>query len=145
MPQYFRRGDSFEDMWMLTASIPLPLFYRQKQGARVAESSWNLTGAKKDLEATKLRIASEIRDNLAMVTSAERVMDLYRTALIPKARQNVDAAIALFSSGKMNAAETLAALKAPYDYELTYWQQLVQREKAIARITALTGNMETVQ
>jgi outer membrane protein, heavy metal efflux system len=145
MPQYFRRGDSFEDMWMLTASIPLPLFYKQKQGAQVAESSWNLTGAKKDLEGTKLKIASEIRDNLAMVTASERVMDLYRNALIPKARQNVDAAIALFSSGRMDASEALAALKAPYDYELTYWQQLVQREKAIARITALTGNMEASQ
>lgn len=145
MPQYFRRGDSFEDMWMLTASIPLPIFYKQKQGAAVAESSWNLTGTKRDLEGTKLKIASEIRDSLAMVAASDRVMDLYRNALIPKARQNVSAAIALFSSGKMNASETLAALKAPYDYELTYWQQLVQREKAIARIKALTGDMETEQ
>ncbi len=36
----------------------------------------------------------------------------------------------------------LAKLKAPFDYELTAWQQQVLREKAIARIKALTGDLE---
>jgi outer membrane protein, heavy metal efflux system len=142
MPQYFRRGDSFDDMWAFTASIPLPLFYRQKQGAQVSESSWNLSAAKRELEGAKLKVASEIRDSLAMVTASDHVMDLYRNALIPKAKGNINAAIALFSSGKLGAAEALSSLKAPFDYELTLWQQQVQREKAIARIRALTGDME---
>jgi outer membrane protein, heavy metal efflux system len=142
MPQYFKRGDAFEDMWGLTASIPLPVFYRQKQGAQVSRSTWDLAGAKAELEAARLKIASDIRDNLAMVTASERVMELYRGVLIPKARQSIDAAVALFASGRMNASETLAALKAPFDYELTLWQQQVLREKAIARIKALTGDME---
>ena len=73
-----------EDMWALTASIPLPLFYKQKQGAAIAESSWNLTGARKELETSKLRIISEIRDNLAMVSSSERVMVLYPECTDPQ-------------------------------------------------------------
>jgi len=142
MPQYFRLGGGMEDMWALTASVPLPLFYKAKQGAAIAESSWNLTGAQKELEALRLRITSEIRDNLAMITSSQRVMELYRNALIPKARQNIDAALALFASGRINASQALATLKAPYDYELNLWQQQVQREKAIARIKVYTGDME---
>lgn len=141
MGQYSNRGGGFEDMWGLTASVPLPLFYRQKQGAFVAESSWNLAGAKKELEAARLKVASEIRDNLAMVRAADRVIELYATALIPKARQSVDAAIALFASGRMTASEALASLNAPFDYELLLWQQRVQREKAIARIGVLTGDL----
>jgi outer membrane protein, heavy metal efflux system len=142
MPQYFRLGGGMEDMWALTASVPLPLFYKQKQGAAITESSWNLVGAEKELEATRVKITSEIRDNLAMVTSAQRVMELYKNALIPKARQNIDAALALFASGRINASQALASLKAPYDYELSLWQQQVQREKAIARIKVYTGDME---
>jgi len=142
MPQYFRLGDGMEDMWALTASIPLPLFYKGKQGAAITESSWNLTGAQKELEAMRLRITSEIRDNFAMIASSQRIMELYRSALIPKARQNIDAALALFASGRINASQALATLKAPYDYELSLWQQQVQREKAIARIKVYTGDME---
>jgi len=142
MPQYYRLGGGMEDMWALTASIPLPLFYRGKQGAAIAESSWNLTSAQMELEAARLRITSEIRDNFAVITSSERVMELYRSALIPKARQNIDAALALFATGRINASQALATLKAPYDYELSLWQQQVQREKAIARIKVYTGDME---
>lgn len=142
MPQYFNLGNGMEDMWALTASIPLPIFYKQKQGAAIAESSWNLVSAKKELESSRFKVTSEIRDSLAMITSSERVMELYRNALIPKARQNVDAALALFASGRMNASEALATLKAPFDYELNSWQQQVQREKAIARIKVLTGDLE---
>lgn len=142
MPQYFSLGNGMEDMWALTASIPLPIFYRQKQGAAIAESSWNLAGARKGLESTRLKIESDIRDSLATITASDKVIDLYRNALIPKARQNIDAAIALFASGRMNASDALTALKAPFDYELTLWQQRMQREKAIARIRVLTENME---
>jgi len=142
MPQYFRLGGGMEDMWALTASIPLPLFYKGKQGAAIAESSWSLAGAQKELEAARLRITSEIRDNFAMIASSERVMELYHNALIPKARQNIDAALALFSTGRINASQALATLKAPYDYELGLWQQQIGREKAIARITVYTGDME---
>ena len=142
MPQYSRLGGGMEDMWALTASVPLPIFYKTKQGAAVTESSWNLAGAEQELQAARLRIASEVRDNFAMATSAGRIMELYKTALIPKARQNIDAALALFASGRMNASQALATLKAPYEYELGYWQQQVQREKAIARIRVYTGDRE---
>ncbi|HQG32467.1 MAG TPA: TolC family protein [Deltaproteobacteria bacterium] len=142
MPQYFSLGDGMEDMWALTASIPLPVFYRQKQGAAIAESSWSLVSSRKELESARLKVESEIRDNLATISASDKVIDLYRNALIPKARQNIDAAIALFSAGRMNAYEALSALKAPFDYELTLWQQRMQREKAIARIKVLTGDME---
>jgi outer membrane protein TolC len=142
MGQYSNRGGGFEDMWGLTASVPLPLFYWRKQGAAVSENRWSLTGARRELEAARLKIASEIRDNLAMVRASDRIIELYRNALIPKSRQGIDAAIAAFSSGRMNASEALSALKAPFDYELVLWQQQVQREKAIARIKALTGDLE---
>jgi hypothetical protein len=69
-------------------------------------------------------------------------MQLYRKALLPKSRQATDAALASFSSGRLEASMALVKLKAPFDYELTAWQQQVQREKAIARIKAMTGDME---
>ena len=88
---------------------------------------------------TRFKIESDIRDNLAMINASERVMELYKNALIPKARQDIDAALAQYASGRMEAASALAKLKAPFDYELTSWQQYVEREKAIARIKVFTG------
>ena len=142
MGKYSSRGGGLEDMAELTFSVPLPLYYKNRQGAGISEASWVNSGTQKDLEASKLKAASEIRDNLAMIHAAERIMQLYRNALIPKSRQVIDAALASFSSGRLEASMALSKLKAPFDYELTAWQQQVLREKAIARIKALTGDLE---
>ena len=142
MGKYSSRGGGLEDMAELTFSVPLPLYYKNRQAPGISEASWMNASAQKELEASKFKAASEIRDNLAMIHAAERIMQLYRNALLPKSRQVIDAALASFSSGRMEASMALAKLKAPFDYELTAWQQQVLREKAIARIKALTGDLE---
>jgi outer membrane protein TolC len=142
MGKYSSRGGGLEDMAELTFSVPLPLYYNSRQGAGISEASWMNSSAQKELEASKFKAASEIRDNLAMIHAAERIMQLYRNALIPKSRQVINAALASFSSGRLEASIALAKLKTPFDYELSAWQQQVLREKAIARIKAMTGDME---
>ncbi len=142
MASYSKKGSAFDDMWGLTASVPLPVFYGKKQGAAITGASWELARANRELEAQELKVTAEIRDNMAMIRAADRVIELYRSALAPKAKQQVDAALSLLAAGKMDASNALAKMKAPYDYELTAWQQQVQREKAIARIRALIGDLE---
>jgi outer membrane protein TolC len=142
MGKYSSRGGGLGDMAELTFSVPLPLYYKNRQAPGISEASWMNASAQKELEASKFKAASEIRDNLAMIHAAERIMQLYRNALLPKSRQAIDASLASFSSGKLEASMALAKLKAPFDYELTAWQQQVLREKAIARIKALTGDLE---
>jgi len=142
MGSYFSRGNGYDDMWALTASVPLPLFYKRKQGAGIGEADLNLETARKDLDTARLRIESEIRDNYAMIRAADRVLELYQKALIPKARQDIDTAFAQYSSGRIDAAAMLTRLKTPFDYELTQWQQFVEREKAIVRIHVVTGDLE---
>jgi cobalt-zinc-cadmium efflux system outer membrane protein len=142
MGKYSSRGGGLADMAELTFSVPLPLYYKNRQGAGISEASWVNASTQKELEASRFKAASEIRDNLAMIHATERIMQLYRNALIPKSRQVIDAALASFSSGRLEASMALAKLKAPFDYELTAWQQQVLREKAIARIKALTGDLE---
>jgi hypothetical protein len=84
-------------------------------------------------------VASGIRENLAMASSAKRTMDLYRNALIPRGNQDFEAALSIYSTGRGDALTVMTRLKSLLDYELQYWGQFVEREKAIARIEALTG------
>lgn len=142
MGKYSSRGGGLEDMAELTFSVPLPLYYGSRQAPGISEASWMYDGTQRELNASRFKAASEIRDNLAMIHSAGRIMQLYRQGLLPKSRQAIDAVLASFSSGRLEASMALAKLKAPFDYELTAWQQQVLREKAIARIKALTGDLE---
>lgn len=143
--KYSARGGGDPDMVSLTASVPLPLFYGRKQKAGIAEADWNMRAAEQDLEAGRLAITADIRDNYAMIQAADKLTALYAGALIPKARQDVDAAQAGYAAGKGELGMVLTKMKSVLDYELLARQQYAEREKAIARITAAVGGLDEVK
>lgn len=136
----FKRTGPFEDMWSLTATFNIPLYFGTKQKA-VAEARSLTLGARQDLEAGRLMVASSMRDNYSMVKTTEKLMDLYKNGMIPKTYQDVESAMAGYKTGKVEAITVISRLKALIDYETLYWAQFVEREKAIARLDALTGTV----
>src|SRR4030042_5844179 len=114
-----RRG-MFEDMWYLTNTINIPLYFRSKQRQGVFEAKASLSEARREREGINLMIASAIRDNYSMFTAAERLTELYQSALIPKTYQDFESAIAGYVTGKVEAITVISRLKALLDYELLY-------------------------
>ena len=141
---YFTRGGSqFDDMWSLTTAMNIPIFYRTKQRQAVLEAKAALAESNRMLEATRLMIASAIRDAYSMWKTAEKLMDLYKNGLMPKTYQDFEAAMAGYTNGKTEAITVINRLKALLDFETLYWSQVAEREKASARFEAMTGIVET--
>jgi outer membrane protein TolC len=138
---YFARGGDFMDMWNVTATVNVPIFYKTKQDEGVHEATASLSEARQEFEAAKLMVASTLRDNHSMVKSAEKLMALYREGLVPKNQQDVEAAMAGYVLGQVEAITVISRVKALLDTELFYWKQFTEREKAIARIEGLVGEM----
>jgi outer membrane protein TolC len=134
----FKRSGEFEDMWSLTATVNVPLYFNTKRHA-VYEAKALSYEAQSELEATKLMLTSSLRDNYSMLGAADRLMGLYKDGLIPKTYQDFDSALSGYVSGKVEAITVISRLKALLDFETLYWGQFVEREKAIARIEALAG------
>ncbi len=136
---YFKRAREFEDMWSLTTTINLPIFYKTKQRQAVLEAKAVMAEAEHEVLAMRSMLSAVIRDNYSMLQSAERLMALYRDGLMPKTRQDFDAALAGYTAGKAEAMTVISRLKTLIDVEVLYWGQFVEREKAIARLATATG------
>lgn len=136
---YFVRGPQFPDMWNLTATMNVPIFYKTKQREGVLEAEAALLETRRNVEATKLMASSALRDNYAMLKSAENLMALYREGLIPKAYQGFELALAGYVTGKVEAITAITRLKALIDYEFFYWKQFADRLKATARLEGLAA------
>ncbi len=132
-----RRGD-FKDMWSATSTINIPLYYKSKQEPAVLEAKASLSQAKQELEAVKLMMAAAIRDNISMIKSADKLMDLYKSGLIPKNTQDVELSLTGYATGRTEAIVVLSRLKTLLEYETQYWMQFVERAKALARLHAIT-------
>jgi outer membrane protein TolC len=139
---YFARSSQFPDMWSLTATVNVPIFYKNKQAQAVLEAEASLQEAKKEVEASKLMAASAMRDNYAMLKVADSLMALYKDGLIPKAYQDFELALAGYVTGKVEAITVVTRLKPMIDNEMLYWGQFVERAKAIARMEGIAGIMD---
>jgi outer membrane protein, heavy metal efflux system len=133
-----QRTGPFQDMWSITATINIPLYFHKKQQA-VAEAKALSYESLSELDATKLQITSDIRNNFSLLTSSEKLMGLYKNGLIPKTVQDFELALSGYVSGKIEAITVINRLKALLDYETLYWAQFVEREKAVAKIEAIAG------
>ncbi|MDA8078698.1 MAG: TolC family protein [Nitrospiraceae bacterium] len=139
---YGMRGGGMPDMWSLTTTLNIPLYYRAKQRQAVFEAEASQAEARGEVEAAKLMLASSIRDSYSMLSASGRLMELYRDGLIPKTYQDFEAALAGYVAGKVEAITAISRLKALLDFESLYWVQFAEREKAAARLEALSGLME---
>ena len=138
---YFNRSGDFKDMWSATATINIPLYFLSKQRPAELEAKANIRQAKQELEAVKLMIAAALRDNYSMLRSAEKLMNIYKKGLIPKNTQDFEQSLTGYSTGKAEAINVISRLKTLLDYEAQYWNQFVEREKAIARLHAITEGL----
>jgi len=136
---YFPRTMGLPDMWNLTATVNLPIFYKTKQRQALAEAQMGLAEARRELAATELMVSSNMRDAFSMLEAAHRLMRLYREGLLPKASQDVELAFSGYATGKVEALTVITRIRNLLDVDLLYWNQFVEREKAIARLHEAAG------
>jgi cobalt-zinc-cadmium efflux system outer membrane protein len=141
---YFNREGNFKDMWSATATINIPLYFKTKQEPAVMEAKASRAQVKQELEAVKLMISAAVKDNLSMQRSSEKLMDLYKNGLIPKNTQDVELALTGYANGRTDLIIVISRLKTLLEYEILYWNQRVEREKAIARLHAITEGLASV-
>jgi len=81
------RGGPYEDMWSITATFNIPLYYKSRQGQALASARAMSSAAIHDLAGIKAMLASNVRESCSMVRSSDQLMELYRKGLIPKTEQ----------------------------------------------------------
>jgi outer membrane protein TolC len=136
---YYLKNRNMPDMWSFTTAVNIPIFYKTKQEPALNEARALLSEAEHELEGIRLMISSAVRDNYSMLKTTESLMELYKNGLIPKALHDFEAALAGYVSGKVETSTVISRLKFRIEFEIQYWSKFVERQKAIARLEAITG------
>jgi outer membrane protein TolC len=127
------------DMYGITFSTSLPIFRRSKQDMAVAEAAANLEAARR-MEANELTLLRyRVKQEFLQVGAAEQLLTLYSKAIVPQSTLALDSSVASYETGKVDFLDVIANFTTVLDYELNYYQQLVNHEKALARLEELTG------
>jgi len=135
--QNFGARDGFGGM--VTMTLPFSFWTKPKYDAGVREAAANQDTAKAAYEAFKNQVLFEIKDLLAKIEAAEKMVTLYRTTVIPQAQQTMESARAGYQAGKTEFLALLDAQRAIKDFQLDYYRSLTTFEQRRAELERAVG------
>mgnify|MGYP006297524889 CR=1 FL=1 len=131
-------SDSGKDPVIASVSINIPL-WRDKYKAGVNEARhkyYAAIGRRRDKENT---LNYRLKRALYEYRDAERKMDLYKNALLPKSKESLKVTESGYRSGSSSFTDLIDAQRILLEFSLSYERALVDRAKSLARLEKLTG------
>jgi len=127
------------EMYGVTVGIKLPVYYAQKQRPALTEVTASFEAEKRSFENTTTVLMFKIRDKYLAETTARRLLSLYSTTIVPQSSLSLESAIAGYQVGRVDFLTLLDNLVTLLNYELSYYEQLSNEEKAVAALEPLVG------
>ena len=139
---YFNRdggnGD-LDDIWQISLCLRIPLYYWRKEKFGVREAALDISEARENYESTKNNLLFDVKDNYITATTAERLVELYQRGIIPQSTLSLESAISGYQVGDIDFLTLLNNLITLFNFELEYYQQLTEYQKALARIEEIAA------
>lgn len=134
-----RNDRSNDNGYQVMVGIKIPLFYETKQKQGVREALAGLEGAREDFTATRQDLLFQVKDGFVQAQRAERLITILRDAIIPQATLGLQAAQAGYAVGKIDFLTLLNSLLTLQESQLELHGEMVNHEKALARLESVTG------
>jgi cobalt-zinc-cadmium efflux system outer membrane protein len=135
--QNFEARDGFGAM--VTMSLPFSFWTKPKYDAGVREAAANLDAAKAAFQALRNQIMFEVKDFLAKIEAAEKMITLYKTTILPQAQQTLESARIGYQTGKAEFLTLLDAERALKEFQLDYYKALTAFEQRMAELERAVG------
>ena len=135
---YTNRPD-MPEMYGVNIGVKLPIYIAQKQRPALTEATASFEAEKRSLENKTTVLMFKIRDKYLAETTAQRLVKLYSTTIVPQSSLSLESAIAGYEVGKVDFLTLLDNLVTLLNYELSYYEQLSNEEKAVAGLEPLLG------
>jgi outer membrane protein, heavy metal efflux system len=138
----FQQRSGMPDMNGMQLTVNLPIFYKSKQREGVEQAKQELLAAERSRDARHLELLYELKQMHAMAVSSEKMLDLYEKAIIPQAELALSSAQSSYSVGAVDFLTVVTNFSTINQYQIDYFRQLADYQTAIARIEALTGDLD---
>jgi cobalt-zinc-cadmium efflux system outer membrane protein len=126
------------DMYSLGVTFNLPV-YRHHRHEMLAEADASVRMAAEELNSLKNSIDSGISDLLAQLERRRKLVELYRTGIIPQAEQSLESAAIGYRVNKVDFLTLLDSRMTLFNYEREIYDSLADYQMKKAQLEALIG------
>ena len=135
----YQNRPEMPDMYGVSVGVKIPLYFWQKQRPALAEAAASKAAEQKRLENGVTQLFFKVKDKYLAATTAQRLVSLYGTTVIPQSSLSLESAIAGYEVGSVDFLTLLDNLVTLLNYELSYYEQVSNSEKAVAALEPLVG------
>jgi outer membrane protein TolC len=130
------RGVNF---FSASAGINIPLYFWSKQRKKVQEKELNLESARQRYESRENNLKFKVSRLFYSMSKYTQEVELYRSAILPQARQSLESARSGYQVDKVDFLTLLNNQLTLYKYEIAYHQALSSYFMTIARLEEMVG------
>ena len=137
--QWEHTGSPFRDYYMASAAVKIPIYYGRKQRYALEQSVSRLEEAKQNYQAARQQSIFNVKDQFLAIVSSERIINLYKTTLIPQGSLTVDSAASAYETGAIDFLSVLTNVGNLIGLRQQYYDEIVRHEEAIANLEPAVG------
>jgi outer membrane protein TolC len=128
-----------EDFVSASLMVNVPLWARNKQKMRVAESDEEIRRLEWMREQMRFAIFTRIQELAARLEAGRREILLYETGILPQAEQSLESSRSGYQVNRLEFLALLDAKTTLHDEEIEYYRLLTGYQKDLARLEAEVG------
>ncbi len=132
-------GSARVDMSSLMFSMNLPIFSGARQDGALSQRKAEVMREESAFEERRVQVLAEIEQALADYRAGQEQASLFKTGIVPQARQTTAAMLSAYQVNKVDFLNLVRSQITLYNYETQYWKALSSGWQAWARLEAATG------
>ena len=131
--------DPGDNMVSLGVTFNLPIQWEKRQ-AMVAESTFEQAMATEELNALKNSISYTINETLVQLERRRKLVELYKSGLIPQAEHSLQSALIGYRVNKVDFLALLDSRMNLFNYERELYESQAEYMMKLAQLEAATGS-----
>jgi outer membrane protein TolC len=135
----YQNRPAMPEMYGVSVGVNIPLYFWKKQRPAVHEAAAAKGAEQKRLENLTTVLFFKIKDKYLAATTGQRLVSLYGTTIIPQSSLSLESAIAGYEVGRVDFLTLLDNVITLLNYELSYYEQVSNVERAVAAMEPLVG------
>jgi outer membrane protein TolC len=135
---WFNRRD-MPEMYGLMLKAKIPLYYWRKQRPELESATASLIGQRRQYDNTLSTLYFRLKDPFLKTRTDSTLLELYGDAIVPQATLALESSISSYRVGAVDFLTLLSNQNTVLEYEMKYYEALVDSCKALAALEAIAG------
>ena len=125
--------------YMLTFGVRVPIYRSRKQNPELAQAEASLNQSRNEYQAQLQQMTAEIQTQYEIAEKSDELLKIYNEGLLPQSRTALESGLADYQNNRQEFQPVLSSFLDLLHTEEELWQNVLEREKALAHLEELTG------